>query len=145
MIHATMDDFETIKGLFKKYRFIFPHIRNSKIISRIEAGEMVFQDGVMITYSIRKNKLKIGTFAPIKGDCVLHQILVSKQGNGNASRILNEFFKFVDTNVVLSVRADNDRAQKFYLKNNMALVGDVSWSKGTLPGKVYLYIKQPII
>ena len=34
---------------------------------------------------------------------------------------------------------DLEIAKKFYLKNNMKLVGSTSWAKGTLPGDVYLY------
>ena len=50
------------------------------------------------------------------------------------------FFEFVNPRrVFLSVRSDNEIAKKFYLKNNMKLVGTTSWARGTLPGDVYLY------
>ena len=32
------------------------------------------------------------------------------------------------------------RLQKFYLKNNMKLVGECTFSKGTIPGDVYSYV-----
>ena len=34
---------------------------------------------------------------------------------------------------------DNKIAKKFYEKNGMKRVGEIFWSKGTLPGDVYLY------
>ena len=55
-------------------------------------------------------------------------------------RVLQKFFEFVNPRrVFLSVRSDNEIAKKFYLKNNMKLVGTTSWARGTLPGDVYLY------
>jgi hypothetical protein len=39
----------------------------------------------------------------------------------------------------LSVRSENDIAKRFYEKNGMLKIGDTSWSKGTIPGDIYLY------
>ena len=37
------------------------------------------------------------------------------------------------------MRSDNEIAKRFYLRNNMKLIGGTSWARGTLPGDVYLY------
>ena len=37
----------------------------------------------------------------------------------------------------LSVRSDNDRAKKFFERNEMELVDKTSWDKGKIKGDVY--------
>ena len=94
---------------------------------------------MVITYNFYKRKQRIGSVIAQQGDCILHQI-AAKYHNGSASRVLQKFFEFVNPRrVFLSVRSDNEIAKKFYLKNNMKLVGTTSWARGTLPGDVYLY------
>ena len=57
-----------------------------------------------------------------------------------------KFFKYTKRKVFLSVRRDNNIASKFYLKNDMRLVGEHNWAKNgvkdALPGDVYLYDKN---
>jgi RimJ/RimL family protein N-acetyltransferase len=43
----------------------------------------------------------------------------------------------MNTDVWLTVRAENPRARAFYEKNGMLKVSDTSWSDGTIPGVVY--------
>jgi RimJ/RimL family protein N-acetyltransferase len=71
-------------------------------------------------------------------DCILHQI-AAKNRNGSASEVFQRFFKWTERRVFLSVRSDNEIAKRFYLRNNMKLIGGTSWARGTLPGDVYLY------
>ena len=105
----------------------------------IESKNIVWENGVLITWNHYKRKQKVGEYQAQKGDCILHQI-AAKYHNGSASRVLQKFFEFVNPRrVFLSVRSDNEIAKKFYLKNNMKLVGTTSWARGTLPGDVYLY------
>ena len=83
------------------------------------------------------------------GDCVLHQIAAQQTGNGQAVKILQKFFDEMQTNVFLSVRKDNLRANKFYQKMGMELIGDehntlIRWSNDTLPGNVYVKRLEPI-
>ena len=39
--------------------------------------------------------------------------------------------------LVFSVRSDNDRAKKFFERNEMELVDKTSWGKGKIEGDVY--------
>ena len=105
----------------------------------IAKDNLILDNDVVITYNFYKRKQRIGNVIAQQGDCILHQI-AAKYHNGSASQVLQKFFEFVNPRrVFLSVRSDNEIAKKFYLKNNMKLVGTTSWARGTLPGDVYLY------
>ena len=139
MNHATIDNLDEIMDVFKQYKDVFPHIRSDKIQRMIESENLVWEEKVLITYNHYQRRQRVGTYEAQKGDCILHQI-AAKNHNGSASQALQNFFDFVKPRrVFLSVRSDNEIAKKFYLKNNMKLVGATSWARGTLPGDVYLY------
>ena len=139
MNHAKETDFESVKEIFYQHKKWFPHIRTDYMKRMIAKENLIFDNDVVITYNFYKRKQRIGDTIAQQGDCILHQI-AAKHHNGSASQALQKFFEFVDPRrVYLSVRSDNEVAKKFYLKNNMKLVGATSWAKGTLPGDVYLY------
>ena len=139
MNHAKETDFESVKEIFYQHRKWFPHIRTDYMKRMIAKENLIFDNDVVITYNFYKRKQRIGDVIAQQGDCILHQI-AAKHHNGSASQALQKFFEFVNPRrVYLSVRSDNEIAKKFYLKNNMKLVGSTSWAKGTLPGDVYLY------
>ena len=139
MNHAKETDFELVKEIFYQHREWFPHIRTDYMKRMIAKENLIFDNDVVITYNFYKRKQRIGNIIAQQGDCILHQI-AAKHKNGSASQALQNFFEFVKPRrVYLSVRSDNEIAKKFYLKNNMKLVGSTTWAKGTLPGDVYLY------
>ena len=139
MNHAKETDFESVKEIFYQHKKWFPHIRTDYMKRMIAKENLIFDNDVVITYNFYKRKQRIGDVIAQQGDCILHQI-AAKYHNGSASQALQKFFEFVNPRRVnLSVRSDNEIAKKFYLKNNMKLVGSTSWAKGTLPGDVYLY------
>ena len=139
MNHAKETDFESVKEIFYQHKEWFPHIRTDYMKREIAKGNLIYDNDVVITYKFYKRKQRIGEILAQQGDCVLHQI-AAKHKNGSASQALQNFFEFVNPRrVFLSVRSDNEIAKKFYLKNNMKLVGSTTWAKGTLPGDVYLY------
>ena len=139
MNHAKETDFEAVKEIFYQHKEWFPHIRTDYMKREIAKGNLIYDNDVVITYKLYKRKQKIGEVIAQQGDCVLHQI-AAKHKNGSASIALQNFFEFVKPRrVFLSVRSDNEIAKKFYIKNNMKLVGSTTWAKGTLPGDVYLY------
>ena len=139
MNHAKETDFEAVKEIFYQHKKWFPHIRTDYMKRMIARDNLILDDDVVITYNFYKRKQKIGNVIAQQGDCILHQI-AAKYHNGSASRVLQKFFEFVNPRrVYLSVRSDNEIAKKFYVKNNMKLVGSTSWAKGTLPGDVYLH------
>jgi len=139
MNHAKETDFESVKEIFYQHKKWFPHIRTDYMKRMIAKENLIFDNDVVITYNFYKRKQRIGDIIAQQGDCILHQI-AAKHHNGSASQALQNFFEFVNPRrVYLSVRSDNEIAKKFYLKNNMKLVGSTTWAKGTLPGDVYLY------
>ena len=139
MNHAKETDFESVKEIFYQHKKWFPHIRTDYMKRMIAKENLIFDNDVVITYNFYKRKQRIGDVIAQQGDCILHQI-AAKHHNGSASQALQKFFEFVNPRrVYLSVRSDNEIAKKFYLKNNMKLVGTTSWARGTLPGDVYLY------
>ena len=138
MIHAQEHDFETVIQIFYLHKQWFPHIRTDYMRREIAKGHVVLDREVVITYNFYKRKQRIGDVLAQQGDCILHQI-AAKNKDGSASEVLQRFFKWTKRRVYLSVRSDNEIAKKFYVKNNMKLVGSTSWAKGTLPGDVYLH------
>ena len=139
MNHAKEINFESVKEIFYQHKKWFPHIRTDYMKRQIAQGNLIYDNDVVITYKFYKRKQKIGEVIAQQGDCILHQI-AAKHKNGSASKALQKFFEFVKPRrVFLSVRSDNEIAKKFYVKNNMKLVGTTTWAKGTLPGEVYLY------
>ena len=139
MNHAKEIDFESVKEIFYQHKTWFPHIRTDYMKRQIAQGNLIYDNDVVITYKFYKRKQRIGEVIAQQGDCILHQI-AAKHKNGSASKALQKFFEFVEPRrVFLSVRGDNEIAKKFYVKNNMKLVGTTTWAKGTLPGEVYLY------
>ena len=138
MIHAQENDFERVKEIFYQHKQWFPHIRTDYMRREIAKGHLVLDREVVITYNFYKRKQRIGDVLAQQGDCILHQI-AAKNKDGSASEVLQRFFKWTKRRVYLSVRSDNEIAKKFYVKNNMKLVGSTTWAKGTLPGEVYLY------
>ena len=142
MIHAKEADTIEVKSIFKQHKEWFPHIRQDYIKRMIDSGNLILDNDVIITYNYYKKKQRIGTVTAQQGDCVLHQI-AAKNRNGSASQALQNFFKWTNRRVFLSVRNDNQIAKKFYEKNGMDLVGFTSWSKSgvkdALPGDVYMY------
>ena len=141
MIHAKETDFDVVKDIFNQHKEWFPHIRQDYIKRMIASGNLILDNDVIITYNYYKRKQRIGTTTAQQGDCVLHQI--AAKNRGTASQILQQFFKWNNRRVFLSVRSDNVIAKKFYEKNGMDLVGFTSWSKSgvknALPGDVYMY------
>ena len=142
MIHAKENDYDVVKEIFSEHKQWFPHVRQDYIKRMIASGNLILDNDVIITYNYYKRKQRIGTITAQQGDCILHQI-AAKNRNGSASQALQDFFKWTNRRVFLSVRSDNIIAKKFYEKNGMDLVGFTSWSKGgvkdALPGDVYMY------
>lgn len=137
--HAKDNDFDTVWNIFKNNKKYFPHIRTDYLKRNIAKGQVVLDQDVVIVYNIYKRKQRLNEeILAQPGDCILHQI-VAKNKNGSAKEVLHKFFKHINTRVFLSVRSENDIAKRFYEKNGMLKIGDTSWSKGKIPGDIYLY------
>ena len=141
MNNAKLSDLKEIYGHFQKRKDVFPHVRQDKLRRMIEADQVVWQDGVIITYQQYKKRTRVGEVDIPAGSTVLHQILNTGQFNGKGSEV---FERFVDEivrpsggDLYLSVRKENAVACSFYERHGMKVVGNVAWSGGTLPGLVY--------
>ena len=141
MLFASEKDFDSIKSVFYKHKKWFPHVRTDYMKRMIAKKQMIFEDGIIITFHHTKRRQSIGDVQVRKGDTVLHQIANAEPGSGNAKVILQNFFEWCPRDVFLSVRSDNEKACKFYEQIGMSLVGETSWARGTLPGKVYVMRK----
>ena len=141
MYHAQISDFEKVKEIFYSHKKWFPHIRTDYMKRMIAKKNLILDNDVVITYNFYKRKQKVGDIQAYKDDCILHQI--AAKNKGTASNVLQNFFKWTNRRVFLSVRSENLTAKKFYEKNGMSLVGQTSWSlggvKNALPGDVYMY------
>ena len=142
MIFAEKKDFNKVKEIFYSHKKWFPHVRTDYMMRMINKKQLILEDGILITFHHAKRRQKIGDVQIEKGDTVLHQIASDSPGSGTAQAILNNFFDYCPSDVFLSVRADNLTANKFYVKMNMNLIGTTSWSKGTIPGNVYVKRKR---
>ena len=135
---AIQSEFEDIKLIFYKHKKWFPHIRTDYMRRMIEKKRLIYQDGVIITFHHAARKQKIGNVPVNKGETILHQIANKESGNGNAKKILLQFFDWCEKDVYLSVRADNLNACKFYDIIGMKEIGEHNWAKGKIKGKVYV-------
>lgn len=142
MIFAKEQDFDKVKEIFYSHKKWFPHVRTDYMMRMINKKQLILEDGILITFHHAKRRQKIGDVQLEKGNTVLHQIASDSPGSGTAQAILNNFFDYCPSDVFLSVRADNLTANKFYVKMNMNLIGTTSWSKGTIPGNVYVKRKR---
>lgn len=149
MIFATKEQAKEIYEIFRKRADIFPHIRYDYLQRAINGGRCVYQDGVVIIFSIYKKRTRVGTCGIPRNNCMLHQIVNGNEGNGNAKAVLKQFLAYISSlnlpAVWLSVRADNNRATKFYERNGFVEVGTVKWMNGTLAGTIYRYSNEQTI
>jgi len=148
MIFATKEQAKEIYEIFRKRADIFPHIRFDYLQRAINSGRCVYEDGVVIIYSVYKKRTTIGTCSIPRKNCMLHQIVNSSEGNGKAKDVLNKFVAYITEStpaVWLSVRADNKRATNFYERNGFVCVGSVNWLNGTLAGLIFRYSNEQTI
>jgi FR47-like protein len=107
----------------------------------VEASQVVWQDGVIITYQKYRKRTRLGEVQIPAGSIMLHQILKSSQFSGAGGRVFQQFVREIvkpsGGDLYLSVRRENAVACAFYGRPGMEVVGKVDWSKGTLPGLVY--------
>lgn len=140
MIYATPDDFDTAWEFFDTNKEWFPHVRKSHVRNRLEWGQVIIQDNVLITQQRYKRTGPIGRDTDVTtniGDYIIHQIVAKNKGTGEAVKVIKEYFEHVYGNVYLTVRAENVPANKFYQKIGMERVGYINWSNGKMKGNVW--------
>ena len=127
-----------IVSIFKQYPNIFPRgyfrFLESNLEERIKNKEIIFKNGVVLTWKIyKKNPGRYKNLNIQKGDVKIHQFVNKNEGNGKAKKIFLAFLnKHNKTNIVLDVRSNNKRAIRFYKKNGFKKVGNTKF--GDLSG-----------
>lgn len=143
-----VDDIMSIVNL---YPDIFPHLykQDFKMEGRVLKGDVVYQDGVFITFTEYSNtrRLSKNAFTRIKeGDVIIHQFGNKEPGNGKTREVLDLFMdhfrKKGAHTVFLTVRKENERACRFYEKYGFTFDSDIHWNSketGKIEGSVYRY------
>jgi hypothetical protein len=139
----TYYDMDELISIFKKYPTIFPKgyfaYLKGNLNKFITNNQLIYEQGVILTWNDYKRATTLSdNFATKKGDYIIHQIVSSEQGNGNASKVLTQFLNSIGANksVWLSVREDNVRAINFYKRHDFEVVGEKSWSSDKIKGYI---------
>ena len=113
------------------------------LLSSIHKNECIFSNGVVIIFKIFKNTTKIGKIIIAKKtDCHLNQIIATNN-DGSATKLINQFFDFIGIlpytsgDIYLNVKSDNYRAKRFYERNGMKFIDQISWNRGQINGEIY--------
>jgi hypothetical protein len=141
MRHASLRDLKAIYRQFHAHRDVFPHIRQDALKRRIEAGKVIWQDGVIVTYQRYRKCTWVGDVQVPAGAIMLHQILNRDQFNGAGRKVFQQFVDEIvkpsGGDLYLSVRKENTVACQFYERNGMKVEGTVAWKNNTIPGLIY--------
>ena len=136
---ATLHDKAVVWDIFKKHRNIFPHLRTDYLKRQLSKNNVIFDKGVVIVNNEYQRKVKLNKKVFEKGTYIIHQIVNSVRGNGNATKVLKKFLNSL-TNVrrcILTVRKSNIVARKFYERMGFKQVDTISWSNKTIKGIIY--------
>ena len=145
MNYATIKDFDEVWKIFQDNKEWFPHVRSFHIKNRLNWGQIILDDGVLITQQMYQQTRKIGQDTNVKvqaGSYLIHQIINSDKSNGKAKTVIQRYFDHVETDVYLTVRKENIVANSFYKKVGMKDIGTINWSKGAMKGIVWLKVKS---
>ena len=134
------DQVREIYAIFRQFPNIFPHIRLDKLQRQFNSDQLLYQHGVVITFTRYRRATRLGDCQARAGDLIIHQIVNRHLGNGKAHRVLRAFIEEqAAPSVWLTVRKDNTRAIQFYLRNGFTEMGSIAWKGGALPGVVMCY------
>lgn len=133
------------------YPEIFPHLykQGFKLVKRIESGNLILEDGVLITFTQYGNNGKLSRNAKVhkkRGDFIIHQIASDKSVKGATKIVLDKFVQYCKSkgaeSIFLTVRAFNEHARRFYERYGFEYVDDIVWNSketGEIPGVIYKY------
>ena len=133
------------------YPEIFPHLykQGFKLVKRIKSGNLILEDGVLITFTKYGNSGKISPNAKVlkkRGDYIIHQIASDKSVKGSTKKVLDKFVEYCrmggGESIFLTVRAFNEHARQFYERYGFVYMDDIKWNSketGEIPGVIYKY------
>lgn len=67
MTHAKPKDLRAVLAAFQAHKDVFPHIRQDALLRRIDAGQCIYEDGVVITYQQYKKRTRVGNLDVPRG------------------------------------------------------------------------------
>ena len=126
---------DEIVNIFKQYPNIFPggyfRFLKGRLSDKIKKNEIIFERGVILTWTKYKRKTKISpTVSILKGDIKINQLVNKNQGNGMAKKVFQNFLQLHEnTTFYLDVKSDNKRAINFYKKNGFKKIGEKTFGK----------------
>ena len=128
-----------IIDIFKLYPNVFPggyyRFLRGRLGDKILKNELIYKDGVVLTWTKYKRKTKISpTISILKDEIKINQLVNKNQGNGMAKKIFKDFLNKHKTTFYLDVKKDNKRAIDFYKKNNFTRVGEKLFGISRIPG-----------
>lgn len=133
------------------YPDIFPHLykQGFKLVKRIEKGNLILEDGVIITFTRYRNSGRLSRKSKVyrkKGDFIIHQIASDRSIPGATKAILDKFVTHCKSkgaeSIFLTVRSFNDHARKFYERYGFEYMDDIKWNSketGEILGVIYKY------
>jgi len=133
------------------YPEIFPHLykQGFKLVKRIKSGNLILEDGILITFTKYGNSGKISPNAKVlkkRGDYIIHQIASDKSVKGSTKKVLDKFVEYCrmggGESIFLTVRAFNEHARQFYERYGFVYMDDIKWNSketGEIPGVIYKY------
>lgn len=130
-----------IINIFKLYPDVFPggyyRFLKGRLNDKIVKNELIYKNGVVLTWTKYKRKTKISPEVSIlKDEIKINQLVNKNQGNGMAKKIFQDFLNKHKTKFYLDVKKDNKRAIDFYKKNNFVVVGEKTFGLMKIPGLV---------
>ena len=139
---ATPADLKEIYAQFRKRKDVFPHIRQDKLRSIIEAGQVVWQNGVVITYQRYKRRTCIAATSkfPQALSCFIKSSTVSSSAGPEVACLSSSCARSPSHLAAISTSPSGTAKCCGVLssaRHGMSVVGTVSWSRETLPGLVY--------
>ena len=119
--YANNSDLNKIIILFKKNKWLSKYEKNY-LKEKVDKKECIYESGVVITFKLVKEKIKVGNINIESNNTLLDQIIREnlEQRNNYAQHVLTKFLNCTTGNTYLSVDIDNYRAIRFYEKVNMS-------------------------
>ena len=119
--YANNSDLNKIIILFKKNKWLSKYEKNY-LKEKVDKKECIYESGVVITFKLVKEKIKVGNINIESNNTLLDQIIREnlEQRNNYAHHVLTKFLNCTTGNTYLSVDIDNYRAIRFFEKVNMA-------------------------
>jgi len=142
MLHkATLEELSEIQKGFKLYvdEGHFTYIRHDYIVRSIEAKEVFYDNGVIAIIRQMKRAGRIGNFRYGAGAWHIHKFLSLDKKNTVAPFVFMRNFldEYVKCGLVFcTVHISNLLSIGFCKAIGFKVVGDISWSDGTIPGVV---------